>query len=164
MVATLQWQNSTGATGSPVWSTITTLRFKDANNNTDDLNNPLVRPTSGVVYSYEKALRINISVAPSNPGNVSNLRLAVSRNPIATGVDIFYKFASSYTGPLAGDALSIGTYTQINSTNNITWTGATAQTTTGQWGQLLYLVARVGASASGGEVASWETIARYDEI
>lgn len=159
MVATLQWQNSTAASAS--WSTITTLRYKNANNNTDDANDPLVRPASGTEYSFEKALRINISVAPTT--NVTNLRVLHSRNPIATGVSIYYGFTDTYAQPASGASVSSTATTELTN-SEVTWTGASAKTDTGQWGQFLYLQARVTSSASGGEVASWETIARYDEI
>ena len=49
-----------------------TVRFKAADNNTVDGNNPLVVPASGSIYSYTKKVRAYMSVAPSV--NVQNLR------------------------------------------------------------------------------------------
>lgn len=152
MVATLQWQNSTGATES--WSTITWLRFKAADNNTDDAVNPLVKPSTGTNYSYEKWLRINISVAPTT--NVSNLRVLNSAAS-ATGVTESYGFTTTYATPV-GTNSAVATTTL--STTPIAWSNAGTATGTGQWGDDLVLQLDLSTSVAGGELGDWNTIAR----
>jgi hypothetical protein len=152
MVATLQWQNSTGATES--WSTITWLRFKAADDNTDDAVNPLVKPSTGTNYSFEKWLRINISVAPTT--NVSNLNVLNSAAS-APGVTESYGFTATYATPV-GTNSSVATTTLAVS--EISWSNAGTKTTTGAWGDLLVLQLDLSTSVSGGELGDWNTIAR----
>ncbi len=156
MVATLQWQNSTGATES--WSTVTWLRFKAADNNTDDAVDPLVKPSTGTNYSYEKWMRINVSVAPTT--NVSNLRVLLSAT-MPTGTTMYHGFTATYATPV-GTNSSVAT--TALSTTPISWQNSGTKTTTGAWGDLLVMQIDLSTSVSGGELGDWNTIARYDEI
>ena len=156
MAATLQWQISTAAAAT--WSTTTKLRFKSANDNTDDLNDPLVKPTAGTNYSFEKALRINVSVAPTT--QLSNLRVLLSAAP-GTGLTMNYGFDATYSQPVGTDSAKA---TTTLSTTEIAWANSGNVSVTGQWGDLLYLQLDVGTGAAGGEITDFNVIARYDEI
>lgn len=145
MAATVVWENSTA--GAASWSTVTQIRFKNANDATIDLNNPMVKPPSSVDYSFEKALRINATAAPSN--QISNVRYYFNGSE-TTGIDSYHKFASSYTQPVEVDGTSILTYTNTANSTYYSWTGSGTFTGTGQIGQLLYLCITVGTSVSSG--------------
>lgn len=76
-----------------------TIRFKDANNATVDLNNPIVRPTSGTVYSYEKYLKLKITVAPA--GSITNLRCySDGTNSFGTGIGMHIGNTASWGTPV----------------------------------------------------------------
>lgn len=157
MAATLQWEISTAAT-TPSWSSFAKLRFKTANDNTDDLNNPLVKPSSGTNYSFEKWTRINVTVAPSS--QVSNLRLLLSANP-DLGITWKYGFTATYATPI-GTVSTVATSTLT--TAEVTWQNAGTKTTTGQWGDLAVHQLHLGTTVAGGEMTAINMIARYDEI
>lgn len=159
MVATLQWQSSIAS--SAAFSLVTTIRYKAANDTVVDLNDPLVKPASGVNRSFEKALRINVSNAPTT--NLSNLRVLHDRDPIATGVTIFRGFQApgSYTQPVIANSTIATTGL---TTTEVAWANSGTTSSTGAWGDHLYLQLDVDNTASGGLISSWVTIARYDEI
>jgi len=162
MAATVQWENSTAA--SATWSSVTQARFKNANDATIDLNNPMVKPGSGVDYSFEKAMRINCTVAPSN--QISNVRYFFNGTE-TTGVDSYHKFNSSYSQPVELDVGSIAAYTNTANNTFYSWTGVTTFTGTGQIGNLLYLAITVGTTAVSGlqnTNSSGNVQAVWDEI
>lgn len=176
MVAVLKWQNST--TTNANWgaaSGISVMRFKAANDNVDDLTNPLVRPTSGTNYSWEKALRILI-FNTSTFTELSNLRVKSSTSDIGaglgSGVTCYYLFKASYTQPVLASTTPATTLT----TSEVTWTGAgnhnavTHGTNDVQWGgntppnsNFLYLWLGI-TPGNGGSLTNWNTIAVYNEI
>ena len=61
MAATVQIVEKNGAGGTQTDKTSGTIRFKNADNSTVDTNDPLVKPTSGTDYSFEKWIRFNVS-------------------------------------------------------------------------------------------------------
>ncbi len=61
MAATVQILEKNGAGASTTDKTSGTIRFKNADDATVDLNNPMVVPTSGTDYSFEKWIRFNVS-------------------------------------------------------------------------------------------------------
>jgi hypothetical protein len=156
MAATLTWENSTAATAT--WGAVTKLRFKAANDNTDDSINPLVRPTSGVNRSFEKACRINVTVAPSS--QLSNLRVKLNL-AMDTGLTMYYGFTATYTQPVGTDS-TVATTTLT--TSEVSWTNSGTKTGTGQWGDLFYTQIDVATNAAGGEITDNQFVAVYDEI
>ena len=144
MAATVQWENSTAA--SATWSAVTQVRFKNANDANIDLNNPMVKPGVGFDYSFEKAMRLNCTIAPSN--QITNVRFFVNGTQ-TTGLNTFHKFTASYTQPVELDGTSIAAY--VDSADN-TYYVLTAGpfTGTGQIGNLIYLGMTVGTTASSG--------------
>ena len=106
MAATVQIHEFNGTSGSESGTnkTSSTIRFKKADNATVDLNNPLVKPSSGQVdRSFEKYLRANVTVAPS--GNISN-PVAYMSGSAETGQTIFFKTTNpgSYATPAQASA------------------------------------------------------------
>lgn len=66
MPATVQIREKNGAGETATDKTTGTIRFKNADNATVDLNNPLVKPTAGNFdRSYQKWLRLYIAVGPA---------------------------------------------------------------------------------------------------
>jgi len=51
----------------------TNVRFKLADNNAQDVNNPVVRPDAGTNYSYWKTIALHCTVAPDNA--INNVKL-----------------------------------------------------------------------------------------
>jgi len=72
MAATVQVREKNGAGETPTQKDGGTVRFKNADDATVDLNNPLIIPTSNTEYSYEKVLRMYIGgTGPSS--QITNL-------------------------------------------------------------------------------------------
>lgn len=136
-----------GSTGT--WGDVTSVRFKSADNDTADTTNPLVKPTSGTNYSFEKAFRLNVSVAPDN--SLSNLRFHRSSGTPSTGVTDYYgeqSQATGYTTPVGTlstiAATPMPTSATVLTNNNGTFTG------TGQYGPFIYVQWRLSTSISAG--------------
>jgi hypothetical protein len=163
MAATVIWEISTAA--SATWSTVTQIRFKKANNNTIDLNNPLVKPGAGNDYSFEKCLRVNVTVAPSN--QLSNGEL-YTNGTFPTGVEMAYKWRTlaSYAQPVQMDGTVWGTYTALAGNTAYAWNNFGTPTGTGAPGDNVLLGARIGTSVSAGVLVSPSTNfqLRYNEI
>ena len=87
-----------------------TVRFKNANNATIDLINPLVVPTSGVEVSFEKWLRLQITDAGGFT-QIDNLEAYTDGAPTfhtgsPTEIDVFYATTGTFdtpTEPTASD-------------------------------------------------------------
>ena len=66
MAATVQIVEKNGTAGTNTQKDSGTVRFKNADNATVDTVNPMVIPTAGVDYSFEKWLRLKVTVGPSS--------------------------------------------------------------------------------------------------
>ncbi len=76
-----------------------TVRFKNADNATVDLAAPLVVPSSGQEYSYEKYLRLEITDAGGFT-QIDNLRAySDGSNDFVTGIKLWYAVTGSYRPP-----------------------------------------------------------------
>jgi len=106
MAATVLIREYNGAApGTPTDKTSGTVRFKNADDASVDLANPLVVPAAGQEYSYEKFLRLSAS---GDYTQISNLVLYTDGAPgfIAgspTEVDVFYAVTGSYRAPAIPD-------------------------------------------------------------
>lgn len=165
MTAYLQWQTATGV--AAFWNGFTHLRFKSALDNTNDNNDPLIIPSAGTNYSYDKACRV--AVTGGTFTQLSNLRLRVDTDPIGTGLDLFYGFTGTYAQP-SGATDSTIAVTDFGGSTNYGWlsgdsSGHTMDSNnTGQWGDLVYFQIDIGTTASAGEITDFTITARYDEI
>lgn len=101
MAATVLIREKNGAGETATDKTSGTIRFKNADNATVDLVNPLVKPGAGVDYSFEKWLRLNVSVAPA--GNITNPKVYMTGSA-DTGQLLYMKTTNpgTYTQPAEG--------------------------------------------------------------
>lgn len=169
MAATATWQFSLSTSAVSGWSDLATgiLQFKKANDNNNDLANPLVKPPNGQFdWSWKKGLRLRIT---STFSQLSALTLVLQgSNP--SGVAWYHKF---YT-PVAYDALSpILAQAASGDDSSFTtilpsqpWSNAATITSaqpTG-WGDWLQMYIRVTDSVPPGEMTTQSLVAQYDEI
>lgn len=102
MAATVKIYEHNGAGGTQTDKTSGTVRFKNADDATVNLSDPLVIPTSGQEHSYEKWLRLN---AAGQYTQISNLQAYTDGAPSfqagsPTEVDVFYAVTGSYRTPV----------------------------------------------------------------
>lgn len=140
-----------------------TVRFKKADNSTVDLSNPLVKPGAGNDYSFEKWLRLEVTGGTYS--QITNIKAySDGANGMGTGVEVYAKAVASYATPALGS--SITGYTDLFSytSGSPLSLGAGPFTSTGEKGDHLVLLARVGTTVSGG-VTPGETLTfGWDEI
>ena len=104
MAATVLIREKNGAGETATDKTSGTIRFKNADNATVDLVNPLVKPGGGGFdRSFEKWLRMNISVAPA--GNITNPVVYMSGSA-ETGQTLYMRTTNegTYTQPAEATA------------------------------------------------------------
>ena len=162
MVATVQVIEKNGATPATTQKDGQTIRFKNADNATVDTNNPMVIPTAGLDYSYDKWTRLKVTVAPDN--NLSNLKFYTDgANGLGTGVSLYAKAVQTYSTP--AEATTTTGYTDA-----FTYTsgaaldlGTAAVTGTGEKGDHAVLMMTVGTSATQGNTANETVTYSYDE-
>ena len=79
------------------------IRFKNADNSTVDLNNPMVKPTSGSDFSFEKWLRLNVTGGTYS--QITNIKAySDGANGLGTGVLLWAKAVTSYATPAEATA------------------------------------------------------------
>lgn len=163
MAATVQIIEKNGAGGTGTDKTSGTIRFKNADDATVDLNDPMVVPASGTDYSYEKWLRLNVT-----GGSYSQITDIVAysdgANGLGTGVGLYAKAVSSYATP--AEATATTGYTDFFSytSGSPLSLGAGPFTSTGEKGDHLVMIATVASTASGGLTASETLTIAWDEI
>lgn len=168
MAATIQIHEMSAAdTGAD--KTSGTIRFKDADNNTVDSNNPLVIPAADTAYSYTKKVRAYMEAPPNT--QISNLRwysdgskgweAAVGLNcknlgttwganyktAMSGGADFFGKTSGS---PLDGDGTDTGPFVPADDNTYI--------------GDLIELQMSVASTATQGTLATESITCAYDEV
>lgn len=98
MAATVAINEFNGAARDKTAKTSGTIRFKNADDATVDLNNPLVVPSSNREYSYEKWLRLEVTAGTYT--QISNLRAySDGANGFGTGIKLWYATAGAYSTP-----------------------------------------------------------------
>jgi len=165
MAATVVIKSAHGGTdGAPaVENTVTSIRFKTADNDTADTNNPLVKPTSGTNYSFEKWLRLHVEVAPDN--SLSNLRFHRSAGTPSQGISDYYGEVSQATGykvPVGTESIYATTPVPTTATaltnDNGTFTG------TGHYGPWIVLQWRIDSTAQPGTQNTLTYRFTFDEV
>jgi len=97
MAATVRVTEWNGSGGTKTDKTSGTVRFKNADNATVDLNDPLIKPTSDTEYSYEKWLRLD---AAGEYTQIDNLRAYMDgANGFGTGIKLWYAIIGAFTAP-----------------------------------------------------------------
>lgn len=161
MVATVQIVEKNGTAGTNTQKDGGTIRFKNADNATVDTNNPLVVPTSGTEYSYEKWTRLKVTVAPDT--NISNLKFYTDGSNGWTGVGLHAKAVTAYATPALATATTGYTNAFTYTSGSALDLGTAAVTGTGEKGDHAVLIMTVGTSASAGVLTAETATYSYDE-
>lgn len=154
-------KNGTGA-GTTTDKTSGTVRFKNADNSTVDLANPLVK-SAGTDYSYEKWLRL--SVTGGSFSQITNAKAYTDgTNGFGTGVEMFWKAVGTYATP----AEASGTTGYVDA---FTYTSGAALdlvagtvTGTGQFASHLVAFIRALPAVAGGLTPGETATVSWDEI
>ena len=163
MVATVQIHEKNGAGGTGTDKTSGTVRFCNADNATPGTSNPMVIPATGSDYSYEKWLRLNVTVAPDT--NLSALKFYTDgASGFGVGVSMYAKAVTTYATP--AEATATAGYTDAFS-----YTASAALdletgtvTGTGEKGDHAVLMLKVDSTASQGSLTPETITFAYDEI
>jgi hypothetical protein len=152
--------------GTP--TTATNVRFKTADDCTQDTNNPMVKPAAGSNYSYKKTIYLNADSTPSSI--INNIKLFSDGALGWTGVTVGVKAATSYaqatgTPGTTGDSLA-GTSDLFTYTTGspLALTGTISNPSTGKVSQYVEMQAVVSTSAVAGALAAETITFRYDEV
>ena len=154
--------NTAGASATD--KTSGTIRMKNADNAAVDTNNPMVIPSSGVDFSYEKWLRCYCTVPPST--QLTNLQFYTDgTNGLGTGVGLFARTSSAFSTP--AEAVASTGYTDVFSYKSPSSTldmGMATVTASGAMGDFLILMMTVASTATQGTTPSETLTWSYDEI
>lgn len=167
MAATVTIEEYHGPTATPVPTdkTAGTIRFKDADDASVNLSDPLVIPTAGTNISFEKIVRMR---AAGTFTQLSNLNAYTDgANGLGTGVGIQEKTEATYGTPIeptstAGFsdifARTSGTPVDMDGLN----TGVI--TATGPMGDFMAMIMTVASTATQGVTPSETLTFAWDEI
>lgn len=171
--------NEWNATASQTDKTSGTVRFKNANDATVDANNPLVIPTSGQEYSYEKWLRLQITGTPPDD-RIDALQFYLDgANNYGSGVLVWAEVTASNTFRTPGlpnESLDppLGGSGSLTMTDAFSYTsGAPLELAVGartysasstHIGDFVVLVMEVNSTATQGTLTAETATFEYDEI
>ena len=168
MAATIQIHEMT-ALDAGADKTSGTVRFKDANDQTVDLNNPLVVPDAGSIYSYEKQLRAYMEAPPDT--QIDNLRwYSDGGNGFGTGVTVQAKnmgvtFGANVKTEMAGGSDLFGYTSGSPLDGDTTDTGPFVPADDGTYiGDLIEMQMSVENTANSGTLKAEKLGLAYDEI
>lgn len=163
MAATVQIVEKNGAGGTTTDKTGGTVRFKNADNSTVDLNNPMVKPPSGSDWSFEKWLRMLITGGSYT--QITNARAYTDGSSgLGTGINLWAKAVASYATPAEGTSSSGYANAFTYTSGSPLSLGAGPFTGTGEKGDHLVMLCEVTSSASGGLTPSETLTLAWDEI
>ena len=163
MAATVQIIEKNGAGGTPTDKTSGTIRFKNADDATVDLNNPMVKPPSGTDYSFEKWLRLNVTGGSYT--QITDIEAYMDGSSgLGTGVSLYAKAVSSYATPAEATSASGYTDAFTYTSGSPLSLGAGPYTSTGEKGDHLVMMMAVASTASGGLTPSETLTVAWDEI
>ena len=163
MPATVQLIEKNGAGGTATDKTGGSVRFKNADNSTVDLVNPMVKPASGSDWSFQKWLRMNITGGTFT--QITNVKAYTDGvNGLGTGINLWAKAVAAYATP-AEETASTGYANAFTFTSGAALTlGAGPFTGTGEKADHLVLACEVTSAASGGLTPSETLTLAWDEI
>lgn len=163
MAATVQLIEKNGAGGTPTDKTSGTIRFKNADNSTVDLSNPMVKPGAGSDFSYEKWLRMNVSGGTYS--QITNVKAySDGGNGLGTGVLLWAKAVTAYSTPAEATATAGYTNFFTYTSGSALTLGAGPYTSTGEKADHLVMMCEVASTASGGLTSSEVCTLSWDEI
>lgn len=164
VVEIVSHHGAAGATQADVAGT--SIRFKVADNDTVDANNPIPIVAATTSRSWIKQFRYKTTTAPSN--NINNLKLySDGANGLGTGQDIKAKTNASYTDPIANGTTALGaggglaSLFTFTSGSALAVTGST--TTTGLFGDYVQTQYEVLDTATQGTSGSEVMTFAFDE-
>jgi len=173
MAATVDIREKNGAGETATTKTSGTIRFKNADDANVDLNNPIVRPGSGSVFSYAKSLRLRIG-ATGPTGSITNPRaFSDSTNGFGTGVTMKAGTRGTYSNPGTLGAANMDP-SVVTATNFFTYTSGSPLDmdvnnpgpftgTNLDIADYLYLQAEVASTAAPGLTPTETLTLAYDE-
>lgn len=163
MAATVQIVEKNGAGGTQTDKTSGTIRFKNADNSTVDLNNPMVKPGAGTDYSFEKWLRMNVSGGTYS--QITGVKAySDGANGLGTGVGLYAKAVASFATPAEATATTGYTDFFTYTSGAALTLGAGPYTSTGEKADHLVMICTVASTASGGLTPSETLTIAWDEI
>jgi len=163
MAASVQIGEKNGAGATFTDKTSGSVRFKNADDATVDLVSPMVKPTSGSDYSFEKWLAFK--VASGTYSQITDITAYMDGgNGLGTGVLLWAKAVTSYATP--AEATSSSGYTDAFSyTSGAPLSlGAGPYTSTGEKGDHLVMMMAIDNTCSGGVTPSETLTIAWDEI
>lgn len=157
------YHDATGSTTNNVDGA--TIRYKVADNDTNDANNPVPIPTTGTNYSFIKQFRFNAASTPAN--TINNLKVyADGANGLGTGLDLRVKLSASYTNPIAQGTTSLsGTASIFTYTagSPLAVTGSISNPSTGAFGEYIQTQVSAADNAVQGNSNNETITFSYDE-
>lgn len=167
MAATVVITSHHGTTGASTNDVDgTSIRYKQADNDTVDANNPIPIPGAGTNYSWIKHMRFNCTVAPANA--INNLKVySDGASGLGTGMDLLCKTVASgsYVNPVSNAATLVTGQTSVftyTSGSPLAVTGSIAATT-GEFGDYLLSQFSVASTAAQGTSGSEVITFSFDE-
>lgn len=163
MAATVQIVEKNGAGGTQTDKTSGTIRFKNADNSTVDLNNPMVKPGAGSDFSFEKWLRMNVSGGTYS--QITNVKVySDGANGLGTGVLLWAKAVTTFATPAEATATTGYTNFFSYTSGSALSLGAGPFTSTGEKGDHAVMMCEVQSTASGGLTPTETLTLAWDEI
>lgn len=174
MAATVEWYSYHGVGGSG--AQISNIRYKLADDNTQDENNKNVRPASGTNLSFWKVVALHATVQPSTGINncfvYTDGALAWTGCTVYVGDETPAAYDQATGDSISGDAM-VGNYTGITGQTDFysyvtgegnmkTWSGSIGAAT-GKITDYLVLQLAISPTAVLGQQASETYTAQYDE-
>ena len=163
MAATVQIQELNGVGATATDKTSGTIRFKNADNATVDTVNPMVKPTSGVDWSYKKWLAFNVTAGTYT--SITNIKTYSDGANGWTGANLWAKAATSTYSTPAEETTSGGYANFFSYTANGALTvGAGSYSSTGIKGLYVEMAMEVLSTAGAGTLAGETMTWSFDEI
>jgi hypothetical protein len=163
MPATVQLVEKNSAGGTQTDKTSGTIRFKNADNSTVDLNNPMVKPPSGSDWSFEKWLRMNVSGGTYS--QITNVRVYTDGSSgYGSGVNLWFKAVAAFATPAEATASTGYTNAFTYTSGSPLTLGAGPYTSTGEKADHLVAMLEVQSTASGGLLTAETLTLAWDEI
>jgi hypothetical protein len=174
MVATVVIQERNGATGAGTTKSTgggNQVRFKNAENATVDTNNPMIVPTAGNDYSFEKALQLNATGGTFT--TLDNLKFYTDgTNSFGTGVSWKAKKEVAYSQPVHVTATTGAPNATPAYANATTFTagtplalaGSAVASATGFFGDLVYQFVYITTTTTAGTKTETPITFSYDEV